>query len=228
MRKFPLLEQISSLQSENEGSYFNLKYQTLHETEWFQHFLGEYEKVLAQLDSNSWNYILEQTQVLCTTKDKHGRWNALFEKLNEVRGYAYLKSIGCNDVKFLLPSTKNGVETPDLLGVKGGTKVLCEVKTKQSSDVYMSAVNTTKVIRANEFMPTRLKELTERIFNKAYSQLISFPNQAEYRKIIYFNVEYDSEKVDQGFKASLDKATRKIFEFMQLDNVELVIHDEHK
>lgn len=228
MKKFPLLKKISSLQFEEEDSYFNSKYQELHRSGDFENFFGGYEEVLAELDETSWDYILEQTQKLCTSKDKNGRWNVLFEKLNEVRGYAYLKSIGFQNIEFIPPSTRNGIESPDLLGFSDLSKVLCEVKTKHSSDVYMEAVNNSKVIETNEFLPPKLKELIEKTFNKACSQLTSYPNHTKYRKIIYLNIEYDNEAVDPVFKVKLNEQTRSLFESMSFDSIELAIHNEKK
>ena len=78
------------------------------------------------LDAESWRDLKARLLPLLTVRDEKRGWRDLFDTLNETKGYAYLKSLGCADVTFIKRQNK---KTPDLGATLDGGRVLCEVKT---------------------------------------------------------------------------------------------------
>jgi hypothetical protein len=105
---------------------------------YFQHFeedLGDedvrsvytkVERTLGVLDAEAWRDLKERAVHVLMAHDEKRGWQALFSTLNESKGYAYLRSIGCTDVAFIKRQHK---KTPDLRAMLDGSRVLCEVKT---------------------------------------------------------------------------------------------------
>ena len=99
-----------------------------------KHF-RDIEAELQGLDAAAWSYIKAQlAPVLAVRIEKRG-WQALFDKLNEAKGYNHLVSIGCTNVEFIPVSFVNGQRTADLQGALAAARVLCEVKTINMSEV---------------------------------------------------------------------------------------------
>ena len=94
------------------------------------------EEELRRLSPKPWQQLLEKARPYVTVRDTEtGRhWSALFDILNERRGYLFLVEEGCHEIEFLDPS-ETGV--PDLLGRRPTGSVLVEVKTinKSSEDL---------------------------------------------------------------------------------------------
>jgi hypothetical protein len=226
MQKYVRLSQIGCLYRENEDSYFHPSFDELHDGESFERFLSAYENDLAKLDDNSWEYLKEETEKLCIYQDKNKRWTPLFDKLNEARGYVFLKSLGCKEIAFIRPSKKGGEERPDLKGEKEGSSVLCEVKTKHISDVFINARDNSRVIRTNEILADKLKSILKDTFEKAGSQLNAMPESSKYEKWIYLIINYDNQEVDASFPNKLNSQTRLLFNSMDMGGLKLAIHNE--
>jgi hypothetical protein len=93
------------------------------------------EADLAGLDVDAWAFLKNELEPLLRARDPVRGWQALFDKLNQAKGYSYLKRIGCADLRFI-PEVQNkkGRRTPDIEGIEHGRAVLCEVKTINISD----------------------------------------------------------------------------------------------
>lgn len=150
----------------------------------------------------------------------------MFDKLNEVKGYKFLKSIGCEEVSFIPRSIKHGIETPDLKGYKNGALVLCEVKTKHVSDEFIHARDNSDVIRTDERLPEALEKLLSNTFKKAASQLNSELDSVTSEKYIYLNIEYDNESVSPHIRRVLNIQTRNVFNSINFIGIKLVIDNE--
>jgi hypothetical protein len=226
MPKYLRLYQIGNMYRENENSYFHSSFDELHESESFERFLLPYENALSNLDEISWSFLKEEAEKLCISRDKNERWREFFDKLNEAKGYVFLKSIGCQEISFIPRAETNGVETPDLKGIKNGSTILCEVKTKNISDVFIDAMDNSRVIRTNEILAEKLKAILEKIFRKAESQLNSMQSLSQCEKYIYLIITYDNEEVDPSFSKKLNVQTQQLFQSMNMDNLKLVIHGD--
>ena len=88
------------------------------------------ERPLDVLDAEAWHDLKERAVPVLTASDRTRGWQALFDTLNESKGYAYLGNIGCTSVAFVERRTK---KTPDLRALLNSDRVLCEVKTTNIS-----------------------------------------------------------------------------------------------
>jgi ribosome-binding factor A len=177
------------------------------------------EKELSALDADSWSTLKKEVKTLCVKSGERG-WNQLFEKLNEAKGYCFLKSIGCSDIEFI--ATKNNVETPDLIGRKNTSQVLCEVKTINVSKGLVDArINLTVMKAKNRLDEGMTKKLELTIF-KAASQLNSYSESLDTEKYIYLVITYDD---DIDYRDELNTQTRDLFNTMNLVGINLVIHN---
>jgi len=125
---------------------------------------------LQGLDPASWSHLKADLVPLLAKKDARRGWEPLFDKLNEAKGYNYLVRIGCKDVRFIPRSLRQGQKTLDLQGALGPTKVLCEVKTINVSQVELAH-------RKNASVRTILTQLPVEFFDKLKSTLETARNQ---------------------------------------------------
>jgi hypothetical protein len=84
-----------------------------------KHF-RDIEAELQGIDAPAWSYLKAQLAQLLAVRSAKRGWQALFDKLNEAKGYNHLVGIGCTNVEFVPVSSVNGQRTPDLRGVLAG------------------------------------------------------------------------------------------------------------
>lgn len=149
------------------------------------------EVELQGLDSVSWGYLKTELVPLLTRKDAKRGWRALFDRMNEAKGYNYLASFGCTHIEFIPRSPRQGKPTPDLQGSLGPKRVLCEVKTIGISQVEAARRNDGSV-------GTISAELEDGFFNKltatletARRQMVTFCSDPDTRRIAYVIVDFD-------------------------------------
>jgi ribosome-binding factor A len=181
------------------------------------------EKELSALDDKSWCFLKDEAKELCVKSDERRGWNQLFEKLNEAKGYCFLKLIGCSDIRFIPRATKNNIETPDLVGWRNTSEALCEVKTINISDDLVSARINISVMSAQNELIAGLTNKFESTITKAASQLNSYSKSPDTEKYIYLVIAYDD---DLDYRNELNTQTRELFNAMNLVGIDLVIHNE--
>jgi hypothetical protein len=181
------------------------------------------EKELSALDAKSWSDLKDEVKKFCIIKSDDRGWNQLFEKLNEAKGYCFLKSIGCSDIKFIPRATKNKVETPDLIGRRNTSQVLCEVKTINVSDDLVSARKNISVMEAQNKLTEGITNKLRKTISKAASQLNSYSESLDTEKYIYLVITYDD---DIDYREELNIQTRDVFNTMKLDGINLEIHNQ--
>jgi len=91
-------------------------------------FFVALESEFQGLDDEAWQFLKGEAMPRLKSPHPTRRWQQLFDTLNEAKGYNHLARIGCTDIKFIPRATTNKVQTPDLRGLLGVTRVLCEVK----------------------------------------------------------------------------------------------------
>lgn len=181
------------------------------------------ENELSSLEEQAWFFLKNEAKDLIIKSNCQRGWNQLFEKLNEAKGYCFLKSIGCIDISFIPRATKNNIETPDFKGLKNGSLVLAEVKTINISDELVSARESGSVMKAHNTLTLGLENKLNSTFKKAVSQLNSYPQPEETTKYIYLVATYDDE-ID--YRHELNAEARNLFQSLGAVNIELVIHNE--
>jgi hypothetical protein len=157
-----------------------------------RHF-QDIEADLQGLDAESWRFLKGELIPLLTRRDEVRGWQALFDKLNEAKGYNYLTRVAkCSDVNFIPRSSRQGQKTPDLQGFLQSAEVLCEVKTINVSDDE-------REFRDGRFgVKSIVTRLPIEFFNKlkstlevARNQMLAYSASAETKKITYVVVNYD-------------------------------------
>jgi hypothetical protein len=158
-----------------------------------KHF-RDIEAELQGLDASAWSYLKAQLAPLLAVRIEKRGWQALFDKLNEAKGYNHLVSIGCTNIEFIPVSSVNGQRTPDLQGALAGERVLCEVKT-----INMSEVEATR--RTSGAVGSITLQLPDGFFRKltsdietAKSQMAAYDVDNSIRRIVYIVVNFDDNR----------------------------------
>lgn len=110
-------------------AYFQHFAERLVESEHVRSLYLKVERSLGALDPEAWRDLKERASLYLMVRDPKRGWQALFNTLNEAKGYAYLQSSGCTDIGFIGRAKKKKKKTPDLRAIQDRTSVLCEVKT---------------------------------------------------------------------------------------------------
>ncbi len=153
------------------------------------------EAVLSVLDADAWNTLKQAASPHLTrpSKSKRRGWQGLFDTLSEARGYAYLRSIGCSDIRFIGRADR---PTPDIEAIQEGRRVLCEVKTINISDdeagrrrrVYSGTPVASKV--PTELGAPYLRKLSRTLAN-AVRQLDAADPHREAHRIVFCVLTFD-------------------------------------
>jgi len=149
------------------------------------------ENELSKLDKASWQLMKNEVKSLLVNKDPKRNWEQLISKLNEAKGYCYLKKIGCSSVQIIPRSKENGIKTPDLEGTKFETVYLCEVKTINISDFEIEKRKVISARDAQYNLPPDFFDKFDSVVEKAKSQLLSYKKGIISKKIIYFIINFD-------------------------------------
>lgn len=224
MDELNFFKQIANPESDDPSSYWNTLKKISRLDPNHMTVLASYERALRELDSNSWKLIQPRAVQLSTKLDPFGRYREFFELLNEVKGYAYLKSLGCEGITFIPRSSKRNTKTPDLTGLKNGQPYFCEVKTKNTSVDYEQKVKGSHVIRTGKELPHQMLESISSTITKAYQQLSSY-KATNSIAIIYLCISYDNEGVDTNLRYLYNSQIKRSFEELGLRDVILQIDD---
>jgi hypothetical protein len=96
------------------------------------------EKDLQGLDDESWRFLKKEVAPLLIAKDSKRGWQPLFDILNHAKAFNYLKRTGYANIRFIQVSRVSGQRTPDIEAELASSKVLCEVKTINISEIEAS------------------------------------------------------------------------------------------
>jgi len=153
------------------------------------------EAVFSVLDADAWETLRQQaSDLLIKPSTSKGRgWQRLFDVLSEARGYAYLRGLGCSDIRFLGRTDR---PTPDIEGTLDGHRVLCEVKTVNISDdeaarrqrIYSGTPVASNV--PTELGGPYLSKLSKTLDN-AVRQLDAADPEREARRIVFSVLNFD-------------------------------------
>jgi hypothetical protein len=150
----------------------------------------KWEEDFAHLDQVSRADVIKRAGPLVTQKAANRGWSALFNILNEIRGYSYLKALGYS-VTFIPPSKKQGVRTPDLHGTARLGDALLEVKTVNMSDHNASTYGV--VQEAHNALPEGFKQKLLSDYRSACEQLHAYVVKEPTRRICAFFITIDRQ-----------------------------------
>ena len=165
--------------------------------------LGDHEVDLACLDDEPWQSLMAAA-VPRLYQTKNRGWDPVFDLLNEVKGYIYLKSMQCEDIAFVTPTYER--KSPDLRAILNGRPVLCEVKTISTSD---------GAAPADAFFSGKFR----RMIAEAQAQLDAF-SDGDCRKIIFIVLRF-GEILNEATAAQLDACLKQAS--ADLDEVEVKV-----
>ncbi len=149
------------------------------------------ERDLSGLDPAAWAFLKSELKPLLVARaDKRG-WQALFDILNQAKGYNYLKGLGYADVRFIPRAKVRGQRTPDLAAYSGPIKALCEVKTINVSEDeanrrHTGGLGSTEAQLSSEFFKKLARDLGE-----AKAQMDAYNPSPDLKRIAYVVVNYD-------------------------------------
>lgn len=157
------------------------------------------EEELGQLDNVAWREFKQKALTYVTTKDSRRGYNQLFECFNEVKGFLYLKTEGCEKIHFI---PEADITSPDLRACCGSSVVLLEVKSINKSDAEVEWVSMNSEIGANgvRHMEARevrrglddyLKHKIKDTVSRARDQLLGYFSEGVKRRIVYLVINLD-------------------------------------
>lgn len=118
-----------------------------------------WEKELQSLDPAAWTCLRSKASHYLKRRERGRGHQQRFDALGEAFAYNHLRqSAGCSKVSFI---PERDVRTPDLEGVLGCGRILCEVKTINISDDEVGARRAPHVVRkrSNELSKEFLRKL---------------------------------------------------------------------
>ena len=188
-----------------------------------RHGYLRWEWALQGLDAHAWKQLKTEIVPRLTQRDEDRGWQALFDTLGEARGYAYLKLIGCTNIRFI-PRAKE--PTPDLEATIDSARLLCEVKTINPSAEEIEARRNPLTVRSLpiDLTPHFLRKLGGKIA-EARSQLLSHDPQSEAKHVVYVNINFDD-----FFAECKESYFRQIDEYLSnepISDVRLIICNDH-
>jgi len=149
------------------------------------------EADLEGVDPSSWDLLKSEAGPLLTQKDELRGWRALFDKLNEAKGYQYLRHIGCTNVRFIPRSTRRGMKTPDIEGSLGSIRVLCEVKTINISEDEVRARNNSSVKSILTELPAGFFTKFRSTLEVARCQMEEYCPGPDVKMVVYVIINFD-------------------------------------
>jgi hypothetical protein len=203
----PRIDDLRSL-VENPASpdvFFQNFKQTFNDEPTKKRQFTDLEHELQGLDPIAWKYLKKDVAPLLQKKHPTRGWLLLFDKLNHAKAYNHLAKVGCIAIRFIPESSVSGQKTPDLEAQLGPTKVLCEVKTINISEI--EATRRTYGGRSTQ------AQVSDGFFNKLISDLQRAKKQMDTssqvqitKKIAYIVVNFDDvlHQYAEDYKEQID------------------------
>jgi len=146
------------------------------------------ERDLSSLNLEAWSFLKSEVTPLLAVRDKRRGWEPLFNKLNQAKAYNHLKACGYNNIRFV-PESSN--ETPDLEAYKSDTRVLCEVKTINVSDIEIKRRAKRSIFNVNTQLDIGFFDKLASDLGKAWSQMTTYDADPAVKKLAYVIVNFD-------------------------------------
>lgn len=182
------------------------------------------EREFSQLDKDSWKFLKAEALPYLTSRDQLRGWSQLISILNQARAHNFLVDEGCQNVRFIPRATTNGMETPDLEAEAGRTKVVCEVKSIQISQLEAAR-------RASGAVGSSTPQLDAEFFNKlasdllkARSQMYSFHGDPDARRIAFVVIDFDDSLGE--YKQSYFEQIDEFLACNPVPDVEVVFYNQ--
>jgi hypothetical protein len=206
--EFPHLYKIFSLSEINHPDNYFSHMDSGHRSYLATESYKNWEKRLSRLSEAAFKYLSCRAAPYVTHRDKtkHRHWSALFEILNEAKGYEFLLDEGYSTIHFI-PQSKE--ESPDIWAQRDSGEAVLEVKTIQRSDTDLSQRQSGIVRTSVCDLPEGFKRKILEDYEKAIRQCRSIAFPSVTRRICYFCIDLDLE-------VAMDRSNQNVLEnFMQ-------------
>src|SRR5882724_9331756 len=149
------------------------------------------ERKLQYLPQREWTALQEEAFRYLMVEDADRGWAQLFDILCEVDAFIHLMECGCSDIHFIPRAPKKGNKTPDLEGLLGSQRVLCEVKRINISEAE-------SIARRDCSGGMYERDLSSGFFGKLQSsiaqakdQICAYDPNDQARRIVYIAISFD-------------------------------------
>ncbi len=185
-----------------------------------------WEKDLQGLGDNAWGFLKNEASPYLVRKDRSGRgWQQLFDILNQAHAYNYLKAIGASNVCFIPRSNQPSRRTPDLEGVLGSVRVLCEVKSINISQKEARARSQFTVRKIENHLDDGFLRKLQSDITEAKGQLQAYDPTGEARHYIYINLRFDDFLGE--YKEEYFRQIDEHLSGCQTSGIDLVFRNDH-
>ena len=198
-------------------------------------FYKALDSILEGVPENQWPTLVEKARnvVCCRDMTKFGVFSQLHEVLFEALGFWYLQNVWkAENIQYIPESS--ACRTPDFVADIGNQKILCEQKTKNTSDVddsryYNSPSDPKPSTIPSLSRPTResIDQILRRIVENAKSQIAVF----QQKQIDYWGAErcclifLDLDTVYDNYFSPLLDPVQDVVDSIQSDlTVDVVAH----
>jgi hypothetical protein len=213
-RLFDLMESVDD--RENPNSYFQNFEASLGLPTGKLDAMMKLESQLARLDAAAWADLKPRAArcAVAATPRQDGRgWQDMFDVFTEARAYGYLRAIGASDIRLVPRSDR--AKRPDLEAISAESKILCEVKSINVSDVQAEknrrrSRGEVTIADARTEVEGGLLEKVTRTIAAAIGQLRSFDESHQSRWVVFVGLNFDdflNEFIDRYLKQIDDYLT---------------------
>ena len=183
------------------------------------------ENELQELDSAAWKFLREEASAYLAKWDGYRGREQLLNIINQARAYHFLKNKGYTDIHFIPRCPKTGVRTPDLEGVCGSGKVICEVKTINPSDAETLRRQKGNYLNdeplASPFFDKLMSTITD-----AEKQIEAFDPSKEARHVVYIIPNFDDFWMEYNRKEEYFRQIDHHLSQNVASGIEIVFHNQ--
>jgi hypothetical protein len=173
MLKFVRINELfEKSQKSHEQNFFRCWFDNKGQAEEEQYLLN-LEKDLLQIEKAVWPVFLQKCLPLICKRDPKHYWANLWNILNEVKGYIFLKNQGFENIEFL---RENNYRTPDIKALSRNGPVLLEVKNvnRSESDTFWTIFQEPRLIDDSHNCIAALGGKLVKLYGDASKQLLEY------------------------------------------------------
>ena len=196
--QFPRLNDLYSVSTQGHPfNYFELP-NVCAALECQHSHLVQLESVFQQMDPSSWNDFKIKIAPYVIAKNNWGWHSQLLDHFHEARAYAFLKTEGYSEIRFI---DKTDKVTPDLFAVGSRGSALLEAKrineSNDESDYLMIPTDQKTCRKGSDTLSNPFISKLSSTISKATVQLTSFNKGTVDRRIMYLAVRLDLTHANQ-------------------------------
>lgn len=155
-------------------------------------YFSNLEIELAQIENSVWHDFMEKCLPQVNNFDPKYHWANLWNILNEVKGYIFLKNQGFEHIEFLQVEK---YKTPDIKGWSQYGTVLLEVKNVNRSecDTFWTVFQEIRILNSSNSATNIIDSKLKQLYASASEQILEYCRYAgeANKKICFFVIDVD-------------------------------------